>query len=98
MVNLAIGKLSDEIEKLKEQLKESFNQISLLKNKKSESTQIPIQQQDDEFLKMMQVRNILKMSRNSIMKLVRDGVLKEVRVNDRSIRYIKSEVQSLMKY
>lgn len=98
MVNLAIGKLSDDLENLKEQFKEMMSQIAVLKMKKMEmeSPQIPLHGIEAEFITMQRVREILKMSRNSVLQLIRSGLIRQVRLTKRTIRYVKSEVLTLV--
>jgi predicted DNA-binding transcriptional regulator AlpA len=98
MVNLAIGKLSDDIEKINEQIKEIFIQLSLLKIKKNEIEKpINVAQEENELLTLKEVRKILKMSRNSILKMIENKLINPIRLTDRTVRYVKSEIQTLLK-
>ena len=49
----------------------------------------------DELLNNEQVKSILKIGKNSLIKLVRDGVLVAIRINDRTVRFSKA---SIMEY
>jgi len=99
MLNLAIGKLSDDQETMKEQIKEIFIQLSALKLQRRdiESPQVPLHS-DNEFITLQEVRKVLKMSRNSILQMVKDKLIRQVRFSKRTIRYVKSEIQSLIKH
>lgn len=98
MLNLAIGKLADDAEKMKEQMKEIFIQLSVLKNKKTESESPQfIVPSENEFITLQEVRKILKMSRNSVLQMVENGLIKPVRLTKRTIRYVKSDIQSIIK-
>ena len=98
MVNLAIGKLSDDLEKVQGQIKEIFIQISLLKMKKNEIEKPQIlAKPDNEFITLQEVRKILKMSRNSILRMIESNLIRPVRLTSRTIRFVKSEIQELIK-
>jgi predicted DNA-binding transcriptional regulator AlpA len=98
MINLAIGKLSDDMEKIKEQMKEVFIQLTSLKTYKAEPVhQVETRQHSTEFITLMDIMKILKMSRNSVLTLIRKGLIREIRFTKRTIRYNKSEVLALAK-
>lgn len=98
MVNLAIGKLSDDMEKMQEQIKEIFIQLSVLKIKKNEVEKpLNLPQEENELLTLKEVRKILKMSRNSILKMIENKLINPIRLTDRTVRYVKSEIQTLIK-
>ena len=96
MFSLALGKLSDELEILRTEMKEIKIQIAALKQRKPEfdGPQIPLHS-EAEFITMQQVRKILKMSRNSVLQMVENGLIRQVRLTKRTIRYVKAEIQSL---
>jgi excisionase family DNA binding protein len=95
MVRLAIERMNEEIERLKSTVKEQQLQIAQLQ--KQVRTQQPItepveQQQSDELLDMQQVKRILNIGKNSLLKLVREGVLVAIKINRRAVRYSRRAV------
>lgn len=98
MINLAIGKLSDDLEKMQGQIKEILSELSILKSKKVEviSPQIPFEN-TNELITLKEVRNTLKMSRNSILKMIKKNLITPVRFTERTVRYVKTEIQKLIK-
>ncbi|MGV3632281.1 MAG: helix-turn-helix transcriptional regulator [Bacteroidota bacterium] len=97
MINLAIGKLADDMEKLKAEIKEILIELKALKQSKTDTiVPKPAIKYDNEFLTLKEVREVLKMSRNSIIKLVEDGLIRPIRFSGRTIRYSKEEILSLL--
>lgn len=98
MMELVIKQLLGEQDKMKEQIKELQIQVSVLRLPKRDldSPQLPLHS-DNEFITMQEVRKILKMSRNSVMQMIENNLIHPVRLTKRTIRYVKSEIQSLIK-
>ncbi|MCE3295132.1 MAG: Prophage regulatory protein (AlpA) [Crocinitomicaceae bacterium] len=99
MINLAIGKLSDDVEQMKEQIRDILFQITALKTKRDDiqSTSIAQPVKEPEFITLKQVREILKMSRNSVLQMIKNGLIHPVRLTKRTVRFVKSEIQALIK-
>lgn len=91
MVKLAFEQLSGEIEKLKQIIDAQKRRIDHLDRLKSDQqpSALPEPKQSDELLTNQQVKQILKIGKNSLIKLVRDGVLVAIRFNDRTVRFSK---------
>lgn len=98
MMELAFKQLHSEQEKIKEQIKELFIHLTALRQRKTDydSPRLPLHS-DDELITMQEVRKILKMSRNSVMQMIENGLIQPVRLTKRTIRYVKSEILSLVK-
>lgn len=95
VVKLAIERMSEEIEKLKAQVNEQQRRIALLE--KNGNRTMPIEQpipnkKEDELLNNQQVKRILNIGKNSLIKLVRDGVLVQIRMNERTVRFSKAAI------
>jgi len=97
MVRLAIERMNEEIEKLKLVVKEQQLQISQLqKRSTSQPVSEPvIDRKEDELLDLQQVKKILNIGRNSLLKLVKEGVFKAIKLNRRTVRYSR---QAIMDY
>ncbi|MGV3629904.1 MAG: helix-turn-helix domain-containing protein [Bacteroidota bacterium] len=98
LIVLSIGKLSDDVDKLKEMVKDLTTQLTELKNQKcmpAVTNEKLKQQSEVEFITLIEVMKILKMSRNSVLGLIRNGIIREIRFTNRSIRYNKNEVLAL---
>lgn len=94
VVKLAIERMSEEIEKLKAQVIEQQRRITLLEKNGNRTLSIePIpNKKEDELLNNQQVKRILNIGKNSLIKLVRDGVLVAIRMNERTIRFSKAAI------
>lgn len=94
VVKLAIERMSEEIEKLKAQVNEQQRRITLLE--KNGNRTLPIEstpnKKEDELLNNQQVKRILNIGKNSLIKLVRDGVLVQIRMNERTVRFSKAAI------
>lgn len=94
VVKLAIERMSEEIERLKQTVGEQQKRISELERNKNRSMVVePITpKNEDELLNNEQVKSILKIGKNSLIKLVREGVLVAIRINERSVRFSRSAI------
>ena len=94
VVKLAIERMSEEIEKLKTQVNEQQRRIALLEKNGNRTLPIELIQnkKDDELLNNQQVKRILNIGKNSLIKLVRDGVLVAIRMNERTIRFSRAAI------
>jgi predicted DNA-binding transcriptional regulator AlpA len=95
VVKLAIERMSEEIEKLKAQVNEQQKRIALLEKNGNRTT--PIEQpistkKEDELLNNQQVKRILNIGKNSLIKLVRDGILVQIRMNERTVRFSRAAI------
>lgn len=94
VVKLAIERMSEEIEKLKTQVNEQQRRIALLEKNGNRTLPIELIQnkKEDELLNNQQVKRILNIGKNSLIKLVRDGVLVAIRMNERTIRFSRAAI------
>ncbi|MNJ85752.1 Helix-turn-helix domain protein [compost metagenome] len=95
VVRLAIERMSEEIEKLKAQIREQQLRISQLE--KTGNRVAPIEtnsfkNNEDELLTNEQVKQILSIGKNSLIKLVRDGELVAIRLNERTVRFSRAAI------
>ncbi len=94
VIKLAIERMSEEIERLKRTVGEQQKRIAELERSKNRSTPVETitPKNDDELLNNEQVKRILKIGKNSLIKLVRDGVLIAIRINERTVRFSRSAI------
>lgn len=98
LLKLAVERLTEDVEQLKVEMKWLKNLfISKLKKMESFSGSGENLPPEDKLLDLMQVRKVLNVSRNSVLTMVKEGRLRAVRINQRTIRYSRSEVQALIK-
>lgn len=99
VVKLAIERMSEEIERLKQTVKDQQKQISELDRNRNRSAIVEptTPKNDDELLNNEQVKRILKIGKNSLIKLVRDGVLIAIRINERTVRFSKSAIMDYIR-
>jgi predicted DNA-binding transcriptional regulator AlpA len=94
VVRLAIERMSEEIEKLKQIVGDQQKRISELERNRNRSAVVETStpKNEDELLNNEQVKRILKIGKNSLIKLVRDGVLVAIRINERTVRFSRSAI------
>lgn len=95
VVRLAIERMSEEIEKLKQTVGEQQKRISELERNRNRTTTVvepSTPKIEDELLNNAQVKRILNIGKNSLIKLVRDDVLVAIRLNERTVRFSKSAI------
>lgn len=94
LVKLAIERMSEEIEKLKSQVREQQQRISQLEKPGNRIVSVePVpNKKEDELLNNQQVKRILNIGKNSLIKLVRDGVLVAIRMNERTVRFSRAAI------
>jgi predicted DNA-binding transcriptional regulator AlpA len=99
VVKLAIERMSEEIERLKQTVGEQQKRISELERNRSRSMVVePITpKNEDELLNNEQVKSILKIGKNSLIKLVREGVLVAIRINERTVRFSRSAIMEYIR-
>jgi len=98
VIKLAIERMCEEIEKLKQVVNDQQKRISELERNRNRSTTVvepSTPKVEDELLNNEQVKRILNIGKNSLIKLVRDGVLVQIRINERTVRFSRS---ALMEY
>lgn len=95
VVRLAIERMSEEIERLKQTVAEQQKHISELEKNRNRSTTVvepSTPKIEDELLNNQQVKRILNIGKNSLIKLVRDGVLVAIRINERTVRFSRTAI------
>lgn len=95
VVKLAIERMCEEIEKLKLIVGEQQKRISELERNRNRSTTVvepSTPKIEDELLNNQQVKRILNIGKNSLIKLVRDGVLVAIRINERTVRFSRTAI------
>ncbi len=98
MLNLAIGKLSDEVDTLKKQVTELLSEVKRLKSNISseqEIKEVKVESNNDILLDTKEVMKILGVCYNSLYKLVREGLIKPIKINQKRVRFTKI---SILKY
>ena len=99
VVKLAIERISEEIERLKQIVGEQQKRISELERNRNRSAVVEPETPkiEDELLNNEQVKSILKIGKNSLIRLVREGVLVAIRINERSVRFSRSAIMEYIR-
>lgn len=100
VVKLAIERMSEEIERLKQIVGEQQKRISELERNRNRITTVVEPETpkiEDELLNNEQVKSILKIGKNSLIRLVREGVLVAIRINERSVRFSRSAIMEYIR-
>lgn len=89
MVRLVIERMNEELEKLKKPVRQQQEMKS--------SGMLPpvvysgkVSQKEDEYLASRNVQKILVVCYNKLRKIVKQGVIRPIRVNQQSFRYSKA--------
>ncbi|GEM_PF-1106229 len=102
LLNLAVSRLSDELEKLKAEVVELKSQIAILKANKVVNQITPtinhVEQQLDNnvLLDTKEVLSILGVSFNTLTKLVQQGIIKRVQITKKRIRFTKNSITNFI--
>lgn len=71
--------------------------ITFIKNRKWFKKYLKKEVETDELLTSTEVRNVLKISKTTLFRYIRDGKLVPADLESRSYRFFKSEVNNLLK-
>ena len=92
MVRLAIERMNEELEKLKEQVRKQQEEIEELRNTVPIAHSELVIQKEDEYLDSRDVQKILGVCYNTLQKIVKQGFIKPIRINQRRFRYSRRSV------
>ena len=92
MVRLAIERMNEELEKLKEQVRRQQEEIEELRSVVPVAQLETTSQKEDEYLDSRDVQKILGVCYNTLQKIVKQGLIKPIRINQRRFRYSKKAV------
>jgi Fe2+ or Zn2+ uptake regulation protein len=92
MVRLAIERMNEELEKLKEQVRQQQMKIDELRNASPVVRSENAVPKVDEFIDTKDVQKILGVCYNTLRQIVQQGLIKPIRINQRRIRYSKISV------
>lgn len=92
MVRLAIERMNEELEKLKEQVRRQQEEINELRNSAPTRQLEAALPKEDEFIDTKDVQKILGVCYNTLRQIVQQGLLRPIRINQRRIRYSKKAV------
>ncbi|MBI3233257.1 MAG: helix-turn-helix domain-containing protein [Bacteroidetes bacterium] len=97
LLQLALKSLSSELQEVKNENKALRIEINEIKRTIAHSAPIdstikPSKEQD-ELIPLASARKILNVGRNTFLSLVREGIIKPIRMNLRTIRYSRIEIQ-----
>jgi hypothetical protein len=92
MVRLAIERMNEELEKLKSQVQQQQDEIDELKNAAPVVQPAAVSSKEDEYLDSRDVQKILGVCYNTLQKIVKQGFIKPIRINQRRFRYSRKAV------
>ena len=97
LLQLALKSLSSELTETKTELLALRAEVREMKrngvNSSSNNSSEKKEKNDDDLLTLHSARKILNVGRNTFLKLVKDGIIKPIRMNLRTIRYSRIELQ-----
>lgn len=97
LLQMAIKSLAADLAETKTELKTLRLELDDLRRRC-----VPVQpaqkitSQEDETLTLLEARRMLKVCRNVFLKMVQDGIFKQIRMNARTIRYSKLAIQEFI--
>lgn len=92
MVRLAIERMNEELEKLKEQVRRQQLEIEEMRNAAPAQQLKVAVPMEDEFIDTKDVQKILGVCYNTLKQIVQQGLLRPIRINQRRIKYSKESV------
>jgi regulator of replication initiation timing len=97
LLQLAIKSLSSELQELRNENKTLRVEINEIKRALQHSTSghsvSKPPREEDELLTIQSARKILNVGRNTFLAMVNNGIIKPIRMNLRTIRYSRVELQ-----
>ena len=94
LLKLAIERLNQQLEELKQENKNQHQRIVILEKGSSKEVRHepmpPVK--DTELLTNMEVRALLRIGKNTMIKLTKTGQIQQIRMNERTLRYSKISV------
>jgi len=97
MVKLAIERMNEELERLKGVVQRQQEEIEELKKTAPVFVHETAPSKEDEYLDSRDVQKILGVCYNTLQKIVKQGLIKPIRINQRRFRYSRFSVLSYMK-
>jgi hypothetical protein len=95
LLKLAIERLHDQVEQLSVEMGKVKEELAEIKKQNPQSfthdkpTSMNL---EDEYINTKDVQQILGVCYNTLRKVVEDGYLKPIRINQRRVRYNKADV------
>lgn len=97
LLQMAIKSLAADLAETKTELKEVRSELNDLRRRPvAVQAEQKIVSQDDEPLTLLEARKMLKVCRNVFLKMVENGIFKQIRMNARTIRYSKFAIQDFI--
>lgn len=96
LIKLALERLYGEVETLKEVIKAQDDQIRQLKSQTPQLVFEAPKILETEYINMKEVQRILGVCYNTLQKIIQKGLLRPIRINQRRIRYSKTEVMQYL--
>lgn len=97
LLQLALKSLSGELTEMRTELLALRTEVRELKrngvNTSSNDSSDKKAKNDDDLLTLHTARKILNVGRNTFLTLVKNGIIKPIRMNLRTIRYSRIELQ-----
>jgi len=100
LLQLALNNLLDEVERLKSRLHTPESEMELIRSsavKTSDSENRLVVADSDELMDIKEVQSKLWICYNSLNKLVKQGLLKPIKINQRRIRFRKQAIYDFIK-
>ena len=93
LLKLAIERLHDQVEQLNRDMRSIKEELEELKEQKVVRPTIELQPvTKDEYINTKEVQQLLGVCYNTLRRVVEEGHLKPVRINQRRVRYNKADV------
>jgi len=96
MVKLAIERMHEELERLKGVVQRQQEEIEELKKAAPIIVQETTSSKEDEYLDSRDVQKILGVCYNTLQKIVKQGLIRPIRINQRRFRYSRLAVASYL--
>jgi len=97
LLQMAIKSLAVDLAETKNELKVVRTELNDLRRRPAPiQTEQKTVAQDDEPLTLLEARRMLKVCRNVFLKMVQNGIFKQIRMNARTIRYSKFAIQDFI--
>lgn len=94
VIKLAFERMTQQIRELSEEVKQLRNKCAQLEIQKQQVQIRTANPVNDELINVTVAKKILDVSRNTFLSMVSKGIFTPIRMNLRTIRYSRAEIQS----
>jgi predicted DNA-binding transcriptional regulator AlpA len=96
MITFAFERINQQLSEMAERIKQLESKCAQLEKQRGQSASVPQAPSNDELINVTVAKTILNVSRNTFLTMVTKGMFTPIRLNLRTVRYSRAEVQQFI--